>query len=282
VAQFTVSFDDFRFYEDGPESTSVGLEDQGVNIGFDLAADFNFQLRVRLQEIGGKDGDHSDDYRLQYSKNGGTWTNVTTTSSNVKGFDSTYLTDGEATTTARIWEGASNAFVPGKVSETGEVVDHRLTANNYTVHLYSLTLISADIAVDDEIEFRVLLNGSTFTYNVVPKFTRLNLPPGQPTLYTEDEKEFSGGRPSFEFSATDPEGDDITYEVEFYDANDSPESPPFFSALSAEHGGFENIDNPSDIDPFNSGDKIKYTVPEDKSLEVGEYLWRVRGKDPNE
>ena len=214
MGQFTLSFDAFRFFEDGAESSSVGLVNQGINIGFDLAADFNFQLRVRLQESGGKSGATSDDFRLQYRKNGGTWTNVTTTSSNVKGFDSSDLTDGGATTNRL--SGGSGSFVAGKISETGEVVDHQLTANNYTEHLYSLTLISADIALDDKIEFRVLLNGSTFTYNVVPKFTRINLPPGQPTLYTEDEAEFSTGRPSLEFSVVDPEGDDVTYELRIF------------------------------------------------------------------
>jgi len=195
VGQFTLSFDAFRFFEDGAESSSVGLVNQGINISFDLAADFNFQLRVRLQESGGKSGATSDDFRLQYRKNEGTWTNVTTTSSNVKGFDSSDLTDGEATTNRL--SGGSGSFVAGKISETGEVVDHQLTADNYTEHLYSLTLISADIALDDEIEFRVLLNGSTFTYNVVPKFTRTEAYSGVAEITAVASASTSGRRPNF-------------------------------------------------------------------------------------
>ena len=214
MGQFTLSFDAFRFYEEGTQNGSVVLAGENANIEFDFSADFNFQLRVRLQESGGKAGASSDDYRLQYSKNGGTWTNITTTSSNVKAHNSGDLTDGGATT-QRLSAG-NGSFVAGKISETGEVVDHQLTANNHTEHLYSLTLVNANIALDDVIEFRVLHNASTITYGVVPKFTRSNLPPGQPVLYTEDQKEFSTSKPSFEFSAEDPEGDDITYQVQIF------------------------------------------------------------------
>ncbi len=239
MGQFTLSFDAFRFFGDGTESGSAGLAAQGTNLGFDLSADFNFQLRVRLQESGGKAGASTDDYRLQYRKNGGTWTDVTTTSSNVKGFDSTHLTDGGATTNRL--SGGSGSFVAGKISETGEVVDHQITASNHTEYLYSLTLIAADIALNDEIEFRVLRNGSTFTYNAVPQFTRLNLPPTV-TLNTPDQEEFGTKQPSFEFTGEDPEGDDITYNFQIAMPGVTVYSSPLSAAGATSNNLFLVVD----------------------------------------
>jgi len=43
--------------------------------------------------------------------------------------------------------------------------------------------------------------------------------------------------------------------------------------------GFANVDTPADETPFNSGDRISYTVQ--SPLDVGTYYWRVRGKDPS-
>jgi len=41
--------------------------------------------------------------------------------------------------------------------------------------------------------------------------------------------------------------------------------------------GFTNVDTPADTDPFNSGDKIRFTA---NLIATGEWFWRVRGKDP--
>lgn len=48
------------------------------------------------------------------------------------------------------------------------------------------------------------------------------------------------------------------------------------------NSGFENLDTPVNTDPFNSGDKIKFTVQEGDELEENvQYFWKVRGKDPD-
>lgn len=212
MASFTVVFNAFRFYAEGTESGSTALANENASLQ-DNVADFAFQLRVLLQETAGKNGSSSDAYQLQYRKNGGTWTNVTTTSSNVKAYNSGDLTDGSSTT-KRLSAG-NGSFVAGKVSETGSLT-HALTANNHTEHVYSLQFVESDLVVDDSLEFRILFNSETFTYNVTPEFKLVNLPPEQPTVYTEDAAEFSTGRPSFEFSAVDLEGDDVTYELAIF------------------------------------------------------------------
>lgn len=51
------------------------------------------------------------------------------------------------------------------------------------------------------------------------------------------------------------------------------------SAVSGTDPGFQNLDTPADTDPFNSGDRIRYTVQ--SPLDEGTYYWRVRGRDPS-
>lgn len=160
----------FRFYEDGIESDSLPVDVQNTDINRDTSdGDSNLQLRLRIQETNGVSGSATDDFQLQYSKNSGTWTNVTTTSSNVKGFDSTNLTHGNSTTERLT--GGSGSFVSGEISEIGLIEDHQITASNFTEYLYSLTLVSADLNHNDTLDFRVLRNGEVITYGVTPTIT---------------------------------------------------------------------------------------------------------------
>jgi hypothetical protein len=55
---------------------------------------------------------------------------------------------------------------------------------------------------------------------------------------------------------------------------------PVIDAVSGTDSGFANIDTPADTDPFNSGDRIGYTVQSDLDTTT-EYFWRVRGIDPS-
>lgn len=50
--------------------------------------------------------------------------------------------------------------------------------------------------------------------------------------------------------------------------------------VSGTDNGFENTVTPADTDPFNSGEKISFTVQAADELEPALYYWRVRGKDP--
>lgn len=94
-----------------------------------------------------------------------------TTSNRVLGYNSSNLTDGNATTN-RLGSG-SGSFVAGKISEDGLVDNLQITASNYTELLYSLTLESTALADTDTLDFRVLRNGATSTVNyaVTPRIT---------------------------------------------------------------------------------------------------------------
>jgi hypothetical protein len=162
----------FRLYEDGTESGSSPIDSQDTDITRNVDSDSNLHLRFRIDETKGISGDSTDDWQLQYSKNAASYTDVTSGSSNAKGFNSA-LTDGGATTnraTNGITDG-TGSFVAGEISEDGLIDDHQLTASNFTEHLYTLTLVSADLANNDTLDFRILRNGSTITYSQTPTIT---------------------------------------------------------------------------------------------------------------
>lgn len=146
----------------------------------DVSADSKVHLRVRLQETGGASGVATDDYGLQYRKNGGTWTSITASSSGVQADTASSLTDGSATTnrgTNGISDG-TGSFVAGEQEEANGVIeDFQLTASNFTELVWALKLIAADLADDDLLEFRVTLNGGSpgISQTVTPSIAVLKL-----------------------------------------------------------------------------------------------------------
>lgn len=175
----------YRFYEDGAENTSTALGSQDTALTRNVTTDSNIQLRIRIQETGGANGATTDDYQLQRSIAGGAFANVTTTSTGVKGFNSSSLTDA-GTTTQRLTNG-SGSFVAGEISEVGLVTDRQVTASNYMELLYSLTLVAADLSASQAVTFRVQVNGNTMTYNVTPTLNVAKNATLTPSLYSDTD-----------------------------------------------------------------------------------------------
>lgn len=179
---FAITARAFRFYEDGGETDSTEIDAESTNITRNVASDSNLQLRYGVQETGAGSGAGAttDDYQLQYELNdSGTWVSVTGSSSVVKAFPSASLTDAGATT-SRLSAG-SGSFVAGEIDEAdGVITDWRLTANNYSDLLFSITIVAADVSASDTIDFRVLRNGSIFdAYSVTPRITVDTTPPAE-------------------------------------------------------------------------------------------------------
>lgn len=200
---FAITQAAYRWYEDGTESGSTAFAAENtaapVNI---FSGNVFLAVRIRLDETGSGSiaGATTDDYQLQYSKNGGAFTSVTGASSNVRAYDSSNLTDGNATT-ARLTAGAGS-FVAGEISEDGLVDDRQLTANNYTEHLYTVQFTAADLTAGDSITFRVLLNGATtnVTYSQTPTATISNTAPGTSITPSRGAMAFAGALVAVAFS----------------------------------------------------------------------------------
>ena len=165
----------FRFYDDGTEAGASALANENTNYTTDIATKVQLVLRYGVQEsgAGSASGATTDDYQLQYSKNGGAYTSITTSSTNIKAFASADLTDA-GTTTSRLSAG-TGSFVAGEISEAGLITDRQLTANNYSDYVYTIEVVPADVVATDYFDFRVLRNGGVFnTYSVTPRLTISN------------------------------------------------------------------------------------------------------------
>lgn len=166
---FTPSQDRFRFYEDGTEAGSTAIAAQDTNITRNPSSAPQLLLRVGIQETSGFNGELTDDWSLKVSKNGGAYVDVTTTSSNVKAFNSGSLTEAAATTERLT--GGTGSWNAGAVSEDGVVDNIRLIQNRHMEVLYALSLVAADLAGGDALDFRVYLNGAAITYTITPRIT---------------------------------------------------------------------------------------------------------------
>lgn len=85
--------------------------------------------------------------------------------------------------------------------------------------------------------------------------------------------------PTFEFTTTDPQSDDLAYEIQWSGSSTFAASTTRMSSTSA---GFINISNGLDLTPFTSGATIQFTIQSGDALVNGRtYWWRVRAIDPN-
>ena len=85
--------------------------------------------------------------------------------------------------------------------------------------------------------------------------------------------------PTFEFATTDPQDDDLTYEISWSTAYDFSAST---TRVSDTHAGFINTNDGGDADPFISGDDIEFTIQGADALTNNTtYWWKIRATDPN-
>ncbi len=84
--------------------------------------------------------------------------------------------------------------------------------------------------------------------------------------------------PDLRFSATDPQGDSMEYEVQVSQTYDFTASTTYVSGTDS---GFSNITTPADPTPFTSSDVVEYAFQ--SALTSGNtYWWRVRARDIND
>ncbi len=84
--------------------------------------------------------------------------------------------------------------------------------------------------------------------------------------------------PTFTFSTTDPQNDDLTYQIEW--STDPTFGTGVTTRTSDTNAGFVNLNDGADTDPFTSGDTILFTIQSGDALTNGTtYWWRVRAKD---
>lgn len=152
--------------DDGGEASATwkAAVDTAYPINPSLSQSHRLRIGVR-EETGASDNNTA--FRLQYSKNGGAWTDVTTSSSNVQAASSSNVSDGTQTTQ----QITSSTFAGGELA-VGDAVAGDNTGIDFSgldvaEVEFSITVVSADVVQDDTIELRVVFDGGTVlsTYN---------------------------------------------------------------------------------------------------------------------
>lgn len=136
-------------------------------------------------------------------------------------------------------------------------------------------------AAGTEYCFRLVYeNGGTLSsYAQYPELVT-NGPPGTPTLFAPfDNEQLASTSPWFEFVAEDPTDDDVSYQIQI-DADYTFATPDVDQDSVTNFVRFENIANPSDKNPFDSGQTIRY-IPTATLTDGTTYYWRVRAQDPD-
>ncbi len=157
----------FAFGDPGTEAGHT-LDSNSVDrtVNEDGNGNYAFFLRIELDQTRATaDQNLTRTYKLQYAKNGGSWTDVTATSSNVRVAGST-PTDGEATTN-RI-SGSVATFLAGDYDEgdgTLDAITWTASTVEHTESLWSLEVVDADMAATNTLDFRVLESGGTLLNN---------------------------------------------------------------------------------------------------------------------
>lgn len=173
-ADFSATVRSFRFYADGTESGSTALAAESTNYTADISTgDVIIQARFRLLNNSFfVAGQPTDDYQLYMSKNSGGYALAST---EIIGFDSSSLTEGQATT--QRLSADIGTFVAGKVTEDLEVNDFSLGVNNtgaaliMTEFVFSIKVVATAVISGDTYDLRPYINNVALGYNVTPRIT---------------------------------------------------------------------------------------------------------------
>lgn len=157
------------------------------------------------------------------------------------------------------------------------IPDSALSGNAAGFDTSPVSLLNLDSSIYDRIRIRANFNSGS------PTLLDWTIQWGQrvsvPTLLSPFSNEkFTDTTPLFTFVTTDPQGDDLQYEVSW------STSPNFTSSTTRDSSlflGFSNTVSGGDTNPFNSGEAIAFQMqPVDTLTASTTYWWRVRAKDP--
>ena len=159
------------------------------------------------------------------------------------------------------------------------VPDSEIPDNSVGTSTSPINILGLDTDTYNQIRIVATLTGTTLSIEdiTVTWGQRVNTPTlGDPF----DNEKTADLTPTFTFSTTDPQSDDLEYEISYSTDYSFVSSTTFNS--TANPTNFSNVTNPSDTSPYASGDTISYTIPAGSELiDNTTYWWRVRAKDPN-
>ncbi len=163
-----------------------------------------------------------------------------------------------------VWALVPEAFLPGNAVG--------LTSS-------PISLAALDTDIHNEIRVSAVLSGSPS----LPRLLSWTVTWGQTIEVPTIEQPFDNAKantltPDLTFFTTDPQSDDLEYEVQISSSYDFAASSTFNSSTSV---GFVNTTSGGDLTPFTSGNTVRYTVQSPLSNGLT-YWWRVRARDPGD
>ena len=177
----------------------------------------------------------------------------------------TLLYHVEYLTATSSWALIPDADLPGNVAGTST---NPLNLAGLDPDVYSSIRLRADFT---KTTATPILNDWTLSWALSVS------PPTQTALF--DNEKTATTTPSFTFSSTDPQGDDLVYQIQW--STDATFTTGVTTRTSDTDAGFSNTASTTDTSPFTQGQKVQFTVQATDALSNGTtYWWRVRAKDP--
>lgn len=166
----TLSQTCFQFgNDDGTQATHTFRAAENVNAS--LPVDTNLLLRLGIQESGGSAAANLVQ-QFQYQRNGGTWTDVTTSSSVIRAVAVNAFGNGDASTTRLTTLTGSPDTTNANCTEDGSSGGNAndVPASGHSETVLGFQVRSADVVGGDVIAFRVTVSGPTtsITYTRTP------------------------------------------------------------------------------------------------------------------
>ncbi len=186
---------------------------------------------------------------------------------------------GEFSFTNNVTTGSIDYYIEYRVSgqNFALVPDTVLPGNSSGFNSSPVSLVALDTELYNELRIVAVLAGNSTLPRLQDWTVTWSETIDIPTLDDPfDNAKVGTTTPSFLFYTSDPEDDDLQYELQISGTYDFAASSTFLSGVDA---GFTNTEVATDTSPFFTDDVIEYTAQ--SALTNGNtYWWRVRARDP--
>ncbi len=223
---------------------------------------------------------------------------VTSTSSNDTGIESGF-TSATTTSTDIDFDDKDTGNAWGQLSFTHNVtsgsikyyVEYLVSGSNYALIPNTalagnssgftsspVSLVNLDTTTYNQIRLVAVLSGNSTLPRLQDWTVTWSETIDDPTQISPfDNAKVSTTTPSFTFFTTDPQSDDLQYELQLSSTYDFAASSTFLSGVDA---GFTSVASSTDTSPFTSSTTVKY-VAQSALTNGNTYWWRIRAKDPS-
>ncbi len=186
---------------------------------------------------------------------------------------------GQFSFTDNVTSGSIDYYIEYRVSgETFALIpDSVLPGNSGGFNTSPVSLVALDTALYNELRITAVLVGNATLPRLQDWTVTWSETIDVPTLEDPfDNAKVGTTTPSFLFYTSDPENNDLQYELQLSSTYSFVSSSTFLSGVDA---GFINTEIATDTSPFFTDDVIRYTTQ--SALSNGStYWWRVRARDP--